>query len=86
MVMEHQEQKRELTDKMRTIELEDEQERTIEQIIIDALVEHRRVRSEAAKSIGISRQLIGRWIKVLNIDFNNIRPKDHSRWQEETEE
>ncbi|MEL6408393.1 MAG: hypothetical protein AAFR81_28765 [Chloroflexota bacterium] len=81
--MEHQKSERNLTDKMLTIELTDKRNRTIEQIIIDALVESRRVKKPAAEAIGISRQVLTNWIRVLKIDVDRITPESHSQWQEE---
>lgn len=84
MVMEHQNGERKLTDKMLTLELQDEHSRKIEQIIIDALVEHGRVKKPAAESIGVSRQVLTNWIRMLQIDVDRITPESHSqRYREE---
>ncbi len=74
------------TDKMIVLELSDDLERTIQQQVIDALIENERVKAKAAKSLGIGRQLIGDWIRVLAIDVNRLTPEKHSQWADESYE
>jgi|GEM_PF-7124961 len=74
------------SDKMRLLELTDELKRSVKEQVVDALVENNRVQSKAADMLGISRQLLNHWIKIMSIDISRLTPEKHSQWADENYE